>query len=369
MNWSAFNTGLPNTSATYYVANLGPYLFANLPGYGLYRSPVSSANWQRMNHGMSDDSLDVRNIVTAPPYIFAGGYGDVYVSRDTGKTWQSTASPSGTTFGQLGVVGPFLYAGSLYRHALADFYPTARVQQVISTTGSYSFNDVTGTTGVTLNVTSLTATAVLTVSRFTDPPANPTFVTTPPVHLSQYRWVIDAAAGFAGSAEIRISLSAFSTGIVNPSDVKIYKRSTSGDGAFTELPTTYDAGTNEIVATVTSFSEFALGSSSDVLGVQSKEPNMPVTTSLAQNFPNPFNPTTQIAYDLATQSAVRLTVYNVLGEKMATLVDGIEPAGHRSASWNAGSIPSGVYFYKLEAVETSQRGQSFVQIRKMILLK
>jgi hypothetical protein len=96
---------------------------------------------------------------------------------------------------------------------------------------------------------------------------------------------------------------------------------------------------------------------------------MPATTSLAQNFPNPFNPTTQIAYDLAEQSTVRLTVYNVLGEKMATLVDGMEPAGHRSASWNASGIPSGVYFYKLEAVGTTQRGGSFTQIRKMILLK
>jgi hypothetical protein len=62
-------------------------------------------------------------------------------------------------------------------------------------------------------------------------------------------------------------------------------------------------------------------------------------------------------------------VYNVLGEKMATLVDGIEPAGHRSASWNAGGIPSGVYFYKLEAVGTTQESGTFTQIKKMILLR
>jgi len=369
MNWTAFNTGLPNTSSIYYLATLGPYIFVNSPGYGLYRSPISAPNWQRMNHGMAADSLDVRNIVSAPPYLFAGAFTDVYSSRDTGKTWQSTAFPSLLTFGDFGVVGPFLYAGSLYRHAFADFYPTAKVEQVITTTGSYSFNDASNTTGVTLNVTSLTSAALLTVSRFTDPPANPTFVSSPPVNVSNYRWVIDAASGFAGSAEIRISLSAFSTGVVNPADVKIYKRNTSGTGDFTELPTTYDSNTNEIVATVTSFSEFALGSNSDVLEVPSGDPNMPVTTSLAQNFPNPFNPTTQIAFDLAEQSTVRLTVYNVLGEKMATLVDGIESAGHRSASWNASGMASGVYFYKLEAVGTTQRGGSFTQIRKMILLK
>jgi hypothetical protein len=298
----------------------------------------------------------------------------VYVSRDSGASWQPTGFANNVQFNTLTAVGPYLYAGSLYRHALADFYPAASVAKTISSTGSYQFDDLSGTTGVTLNITSLNGAAAVTVYRFKDPPANPAFTATPPVNLSQYRWVIDGSEASV-TGEIRISLSAFSTGVVNPGDVHIYKRSTSGTGAFTELPTTYDAGTNEIVAAINGFSEFALGSGSDLLGVGEGRPRIPGRFELGQNYPNPFNPATVIGFGLESRSIVTLRVFDLLGREVATLLKR-QPMeeGPQQVSFSAGELPSGVYLYRLEVEARPGTGSSATVparsiVRKMVLVK
>ncbi len=83
---------------------------------------------------------------------------------------------------------------------------------------------------------------------------------------------------------------------------------------------------------------------------------------LAQNYPNPFNPSTKINFGLKETSNVEITVYNILGNKVATLVSGIKSAGNHSVSFNASNLSSGIYFYKIVTNE-------FVQTRKMILEK
>lgn len=73
----------------------------------------------------------------------------------------------------------------------------------------------------------------------------------------------------------------------------------------------------------------------------------PHTFRLAQNYPNPFNPTTTIAYDVAAPGPVALTVFNGFGQQVATLVEGHRPAGRHQAVFDAGTLPSGTYFYRL----------------------
>jgi hypothetical protein len=95
--------------------------------------------------------------------------------------------------------------------------------------------------------------------------------------------------------------------------------------------------------------------------------NLPTAYNLAQNYPNPFNPTTEIALDLPVAGHVNLTVFNVLGQQVRTLVDADMPAGSHVVSWDGTSgsgnaVSSGVYFYRLET-------GSFVETKKMMLLK
>jgi hypothetical protein len=101
---------------------------------------------------------------------------------------------------------------------------------------------------------------------------------------------------------------------------------------------------------------------SEVTSVEENQIEIPSSYILSQNFPNPFNPSTVISYQLPVSSDVTLKVYDILGNEIATLVDEYKPAGRYEAEFNASSLPSGVYFYQLKTSE-------FVQTRKMILMK
>jgi len=102
-------------------------------------------------------------------------------------------------------------------------------------------------------------------------------------------------------------------------------------------------------------------------GVEIIEGVIPTELTLSQNYPNPFNPSTTIRFTLHTSLFTSLTIYNVLGQQVATLVnENLDPGTH-SVTWDATGFPSGVYFYRLEAV--GKDGRAFVETKKMMLVK
>jgi hypothetical protein len=94
----------------------------------------------------------------------------------------------------------------------------------------------------------------------------------------------------------------------------------------------------------------------------------PQEFKLHQNFPNPFNPTTVINYELTSFSGVELKVYDILGNEVETLVNELKQPGIHSVIFNGSSYPSGVYYYRLD-VRTSKVVESFSESKKMIMLK
>jgi len=86
------------------------------------------------------------------------------------------------------------------------------------------------------------------------------------------------------------------------------------------------------------------------------------TPVLNSNYPNPFNPVTQISFSLPAVCDVKLQVFNVMGQLVATLAEGSYEAGVHSVSWDGSNVASGVYLYRLQAAD-------FVDAKKMILLK
>jgi len=92
----------------------------------------------------------------------------------------------------------------------------------------------------------------------------------------------------------------------------------------------------------------------------------PASWALHQNHPNPFNPATTIAYDLAAAAAVRLTVHDLTGREVAVLVDGAQGAGRKSVTFDARGLASGVYFYRID-VRSAAGG--FAAVRRFVLLR
>ncbi|MGN8225191.1 endonuclease [Gracilimonas sp. BCB1] len=117
---------------------------------------------------------------------------------------------------------------------------------------------------------------------------------------------------------------------------------------FTESNTKGSVNTNQTLETPTSNED--------------ENPAIADNFKLHQNYPNPFNPTTNVSYELKNPVNVTLSVYNVLGQKVETLVDGMKSAGLHMATFDASGLSSGVYFYQLRAGEVT-----FTQ--KMLLSK
>jgi hypothetical protein len=101
------------------------------------------------------------------------------------------------------------------------------------------------------------------------------------------------------------------------------------------------------------------------LGVNNVYSGIPEKYSLSQNYPNPFNPTTNIKYQIANSSNVVLSVYNMLGKKVVTLVNQKQNAGFYEVTFDGTNLSSGIYFYKL----TCTGQDNFSETKKMILLK
>jgi hypothetical protein len=89
---------------------------------------------------------------------------------------------------------------------------------------------------------------------------------------------------------------------------------------------------------------------------------MPTEYALGQNYPNPFNPETTIEFALPEASKVKLSVYNIKGELVEVLMEGNLETGYHTVNWNASAMPSGIYFYKLQA-------DDFMSVKKCVLVK
>ena len=104
-----------------------------------------------------------------------------------------------------------------------------------------------------------------------------------------------------------------------------------------------------------------------IVAQEEKKGLPPESFSLSQNYPNPFNPQTQIVYALPRECHVKVTIFNLLGQRVKVLVDKYQKAGFKRVYWDGKDergveVASGIYFYKIQAGD-------FVQSKKMVILK
>jgi hypothetical protein len=138
------------------------------------------------------------------------------------------------------------------------------------------------------------------------------------------------------------------------------------DSASIEISITGDTLTGDLhVGSSMIVDDLSLGGTTAVTEL----PGLPGEYRLGQNFPNPFNPTTSIGFSIPTESRVILKLFNIMGQEMATLANGIFSAGDKSVEWNASSVSSGIYFYRLEATSVSDPSKSFTSMKKLVLMR
>lgn len=170
---------------------------------------------------------------------------------------------------------------------------------------------------------------------------------------------IDITDLFGGNlGELTYNVSSTNNTVVSVSDADFTETTFDIEGLVDGTATVTVRATDENGDfTTTSFGVTVNG----LVGIEDAM-GIPTEYEVAQNFPNPFNPTTKIRFGLPEQSNVVLKVYNILGEQVANLVSEILPAGYHTINFDATQLTSGLYIYRIEA-------GNFVEVKKMMLMK
>ena len=346
-DWVAINTGLTNTeihSLTFSGANL----FAGTYG-GVFLSADNGLNWTAVSNGLTNTY--VQCVEVDGTNLFAGTLDGVFLSTDNGSNW--TAVNNGLPRTQvycLKVDGTNLFAGTLDGVFL-------------STNKGKNWTKISSglTNGLSYPTVNCLAVSGNTLFAGT---GNGIFLST----NNGSNWtavVVDTGIAYAEVIDLAVRGSTLFAAIYH---YGVFLTINSGLNW-----TSVNAGLKiyEVYSLTVSDTNLFLGTSdgsiwsrplSEILYAKERTPDLPIHFGLSQNFPNPFNPSTTIDYQITTACHVILRVFDVLGRDVAILVNERESVGSYSIAWNASRLPSGVYFYQLKA-------GSFIESKKMILTR
>jgi hypothetical protein len=326
--WTAVDSGLSNTDIWTLAVSPssggagGLSLFAGTKGNGIFRSTRNGTSWTRwtaVDSGLTSNkvfALVVTPNGTDSSNIFAGTEGGgVFLSTNNGAYW--TAVNSGldnTKVNALAVSGTNLFAGTHDGIFLSTNNGTnwTAVNSGLTTTFINSIavsHDGTGDTNI------FVGTWGGGVFFSTDNGAHWTNIHS--ASMNPWDWTVTVSPDGKGGKDLLVG--------------------TEGGGAWRRPLSDINTNVKQLSS-------------------------QPKRFTLSQNYPNPFNPTTTISYELPKESFVSLKVFDLLGREVTTLVSEEMSAGSYSRQWNATNIPSGIYFYRLQA-------GSFCETKKLVLLK
>ncbi len=350
-NWTWIDSGLTNTVVTS-LAVSGMNIFAGTEG-GIFISTDSGASWSAMNNNLMNDTILLAfsgNTLYAATYggvytstdngahfsaaglsneiidqfaftganLFAAGYGSgVFLSTDNGMNWD-TVNTGLRTYSviPLAICDGYLFAGTndgVWRRPLAEMIP----EELYPSSFQFDTILIGGCRTDTLLFTNITNTP----------------------DTLQDMYIFGKYAKDYSVAEITL---------------KILPPGKSENIILTFCPTVQDSenstaglviGTGDTV----DIPIYGVGKQSDAV-----LESAPETYNVIQSYPNPFGASTTITYSLPQESPVTLSVFNSLGEQVATLVNGEQSAGIHSVDFSGGELPNGVYYYRLTAGKISQ---------------
>ena len=339
--WSA--TTLMNTRASVLVV-AGQNLFAGTQGDGVYLSTNNGKNWTWASNGLRNTYVTA--LVLSGTNLFAGTSGGVFLSTDNGTSWTTVNyGLTSTSIQSLGISGAYLFAGlnsggvflssdngtqwgySGLTTAVANTFCSSGTKLFAGTNKGVFLSTDNGTRWSSVNA-GLTNTAVNMLA------------------VSGTNLFAGTGGGVYLSTNNGAGWAAVNSGVTPGLDTSIYSLVVGGTNIF--------AGTAHGVRR-RPLSEM-------VTTVEKLSTDLPTHFSLQQNYPNPFNPSTTISFSVRWKSFVSLKVFDALGREVSILAAEELPTGTYSRHWDPALLPSGIYFYRLQAGD-------FVQTKKSILLK
>ena len=281
----------------------GPNLFAGTFGSGVYRSSDDGATWTESSPGLADP--DISALVTVGDDIFAGTFGGgIYRSIDDGVTWSPVPTGFDPYVQALGSIGTTLYAG------------TWRLGMFRSTDSGATWTELNdGLESWDIHALKVYG---------------------PHLFVGTYAGVALLTAGSTTWQAINTNLS------------NLYVWSLAVGDSFVYAGTTGGLWERPISQVITS--------------VHPASGGIPSGFILAQNYPNPFNPGTTIEFGVPERCRVKLSVYDLTGREVATLVDGLEEPGYRVVGFDGGNLASGIYYYRLKS-------DKFIGTKKLLLMR
>jgi photosystem II stability/assembly factor-like uncharacterized protein len=309
-NWAQVSNWL-TTADVYAITNCGNYIYAATEGSGIYRSSDKGTNWIQVNNGLTCDS--VYSLTVSGNNVFAGtSNGGVFLTRNNGANWEQIGLTDYSVHSIIAGHSDIFagtYGGGVWKRSLLDFGLPVELTSFKANISNHYIN-LSWHTATELN--------------------NMGFNVERSINKSD--WTTISFVKGNGTTTSTIAYSYLDKSIQKEGKYYYRLKQLDNNGSYKYSPVV----------------EINL--------------NAPSVFTLDQNYPNPFNPNTLISYSLPTSSNIKLIIYNTLGQTIKTLESGYKSAGNYSVSFNASSLPSGIYFYKLEAGQCTQ-------IKKMILMK
>jgi len=321
--WLSGSSGLGSSP---YVVAVQPsgYLFVGTGGYGVYLSTDGGSHWTARNNKLTDFHINTLSISVAGT-LYVGTPSGVFYSSDSGANWN--AANGGLT--NLNVLAlTFDPHGTIY----------AGISTGKETGGLWKAN-----TPLPIQLSSFTSVVTggsITLQWKTVSEINNYGFEIQRSHSSNDGFVTIAGSFVAGNATT-IQEHTYRYTISSPPSGTWYYRLKQSD----------------LDGTV---------SYSDAIAVNAE--GVPAQFSLGQNYPNPFNPSTSIGYSLPSAANASIAVYDLLGQKVATLVDGYQEAGNHTAMWDARSFPSGVYCVRMVVADNLAK-TLYTATSRIILVK
>jgi photosystem II stability/assembly factor-like uncharacterized protein len=374
-SWALVDSGLPQIT---YIQSLvvapnstgGNNIFANINnGIGVVLSTNNGTSWSAVNNGLPGVNI----LAALGTNVFCGTSNGVFLTTNNGTSWIDISSglPTNSNVRTLTVSNTNIFAGTMtgnvWRRPLSEvltsiWQANINIKDNGNISQSLSFGQsplASDSIDAQLGEAPLPPTAFGFDARFHLSNGDESWKDYRSSNLDTVEWLIKFQPGTGGypitfswdSSELPAG-NFFLKDIITEAIVNVNMKTSSSytltNTGINELKIEYH-GIPTSVAT-------------------RKENNLPTYFSLFQNYPNPFNPSTVIKYGLPKISNVKIKLYNVLGQEIASLVDRTQNAGYHEVTWNASNKASGIYLYTIEAVSADGKG-SFHSAKKLILLK